>query len=225
MISRAGWGAKAPKSGVQTVAAKSRTEFVVHHSGGPAGQSVREIQNHCMDSRGFLDIDYNFLVDQAGKVYVGRGWNAVGSHTSGHNSSGWGVCVIGNNDLSTAAAESLQALYAEACKRAGKTLAMRVHSDLDSTACPGAKIREFVKAGKLNDRMSGAKAATPRDLSLKAPHMTGADVEVVQRKVGVRVDGIFGPVTAAGVERYQRANGLAVDGIVGPKTRAKMGIK
>jgi peptidoglycan hydrolase-like protein with peptidoglycan-binding domain len=40
----------------------------------------------------------------------------------------------------------------------------------------------------------------------------------VQAKVGVAVDGNFGPKTEAAVRAFQRAHGLVPDGIVGPKT-------
>ena len=48
--------------------------------------------------------------------------------------------------------------------------------------------------------------------------LTGELTKIVQAKVGVKVDGNFGPKTEAAVRVFQRANGLAADGIVGPKT-------
>lgn len=45
-------------------------------------------------------------------------------------------------------------------------------------------------------------------------------VRLVQAKVGVVVDGDFGPKTEAAVRAFQRAHGLVPDGIVGPKTWA-----
>jgi len=50
----------------------------------------------------------------------------------------------------------------------------------------------------------------------------GDDVRIVQRKVGAKVDGVFGPVTEAAVRRFQRGKGLVADGIVGPKTWAEI---
>lgn len=50
----------------------------------------------------------------------------------------------------------------------------------------------------------------------------GHYVKVVQRKLGITVDGIFGPVTEAAVKRFQGRQGLAVDGIVGPNTWAAL---
>jgi Putative peptidoglycan-binding domain-containing protein len=46
----------------------------------------------------------------------------------------------------------------------------------------------------------------------------GNDVKYVQRWLGVKADGFFGPITEAAVKRYQRMRGIAVDGIVGRVT-------
>jgi hypothetical protein len=49
---------------------------------------------------------------------------------------------------------------------------------------------------------------------------TGADVEYLQRTLGLPVDGQFGPVTTSQVESFQGACGLPADGIVGATTWA-----
>jgi peptidoglycan hydrolase-like protein with peptidoglycan-binding domain len=50
-------------------------------------------------------------------------------------------------------------------------------------------------------------------------------VAPVQRKLGVPVDGEYGPITRRAVKRFQARNGLVVDGIVGPQTLAALGIR
>jgi peptidoglycan hydrolase-like protein with peptidoglycan-binding domain len=45
---------------------------------------------------------------------------------------------------------------------------------------------------------------------------TGDYVKIVQRAVGVKDDGIFGPATETAVKTYQKAHALVADGIVGP---------
>lgn len=47
---------------------------------------------------------------------------------------------------------------------------------------------------------------------------TGDDVRDVQRRLGVKVDGVFGSSTARAVLQFQADRGLSPDGVVGPKT-------
>lgn len=46
----------------------------------------------------------------------------------------------------------------------------------------------------------------------------GENVKIVQKKLGLTVDGIFGPKTEAAVKEFQKNNGIYPDGMVGPKT-------
>ena len=50
----------------------------------------------------------------------------------------------------------------------------------------------------------------------------GNNVKLVQEKLGLAADGIFGSGTDAAVKKWQAENGLTADGIVGPKTYEKM---
>jgi hypothetical protein len=50
----------------------------------------------------------------------------------------------------------------------------------------------------------------------------GPDVAELQRLLGIKDDGSFGPKTAAAVMNFQRSNGLDADGICGPLTWGKL---
>lgn len=52
------------------------------------------------------------------------------------------------------------------------------------------------------------------------PGSVGAEVEALQKKLGVAVDGKFGPNTKAAVIELQKKLGVSADGIVGPQTKA-----
>lgn len=148
IIRRSEWGARKPRQRV-TVDASRREWFVIHHSGGPVTQTVRAIQDWCMDGRGFSDIDYNFLVRAStGEIYEGRGWDVVGSHTVGYNTTGIGVCVIGDDaPLSDAAKDALLWLHEQGGRRAGHRLDIRGHGQLTSTDCPGPRILSWIGKG------------------------------------------------------------------------------
>jgi murein DD-endopeptidase MepM/ murein hydrolase activator NlpD len=51
----------------------------------------------------------------------------------------------------------------------------------------------------------------------------GEAVKYVQKKLGLAVDGAFGPATDKAVKALQKKHGLTADGIIGPKTWAKLG--
>lgn len=50
----------------------------------------------------------------------------------------------------------------------------------------------------------------------------GPNVKILQRFLGLKDDGSFGPVTERAVKAWQKKNGLKDDGVVGPKTWAAM---
>jgi cell wall-associated NlpC family hydrolase len=66
----------------------------------------------------------------------------------------------------------------------------------------------------------GVAGASSLDLSLGS---SGAAVRQLQAKLGISVDGEFGPQTDAAVRAFQRSHGVPVTGLVGPLTRAALG--
>lgn len=51
----------------------------------------------------------------------------------------------------------------------------------------------------------------------------GKSVRLIQRKLGIAADGVYGPATKAAVQAFQRRNLMTPDGIVGPATWNVMG--
>jgi hypothetical protein len=146
IVSRSAWGARKATSTTRTTWAK-RTTFAVHHSGASTDQTPRQIQDFHMNSRGWSDVGYNFIIGADGTIYAGRGWLVIGAHISGHNTSAIGVCVIGNyvsRPVPEPVKDALAWLYDEANRRAGKTLRIRTHGQLAATACPGERLADWV---------------------------------------------------------------------------------
>ena len=51
----------------------------------------------------------------------------------------------------------------------------------------------------------------------------GSEVLILQNKLGIRADGVFGKVTDAAVRSFQKSHGLTPDGIVGDHTWESLG--
>lgn len=137
------------------------THMIVHHSAGPNSSSnwaatVLSIWNFHVNTNGWCDIGYNWIIDPDGIVYEGRGGgnNVKGAHFCGANSGTVGICLLGNfeSDPPTAAAlASLRKLLAwKSCDSnldplgttfhtgTGKTInVISGHRDGCSTQCPG----------------------------------------------------------------------------------------
>jgi hypothetical protein len=149
-ITRAQWGARSPQAAVNTTSWSSRDQFITHYSAGPPTQTVRQIQDFHMNSNGWADIGYNFLVDIHGNKYEGRlhTWMAIGAHAQNHNTRSIGVCMIGrDSDVTDAAKQAIRDIYDEACGRAGKSLRMLGHRDVNPTTCPGDNLWNWVHGG------------------------------------------------------------------------------
>lgn len=52
----------------------------------------------------------------------------------------------------------------------------------------------------------------------------GSDVVLLQQKLGIKADGIFGAQTEAAVKKFQSEHGCTPDGIVGPHTWDALGV-
>jgi peptidoglycan hydrolase-like protein with peptidoglycan-binding domain len=72
--------------------------------------------------------------------------------------------------------------------------------------------------------------ATPAPATSSRPRLgkwlrlgsTGPNVIYLQRALGLKQDGQFGPITQRRVREFQQSQGLFVDGVVGPKTWSKI---
>lgn len=156
IIPRAEWGARPARNRTQ-VAASRRKYFTLHYDSEQprtaTGNSVpRGIQNFHMDTRGWADIGYNFVIDQAGNIFEGRGWNILGAHAeAAGNAVGIGVQIHigGDQKPSPAALNAADWLWGQANARFGKRLALAGHRDFTPTSCPGNHLYKIVASGTI----------------------------------------------------------------------------
>ncbi|WP_406089593.1 peptidoglycan recognition protein [Kitasatospora purpeofusca] len=106
IVTRAGWGAdesiREPDfeyTGPVRVVFVHHTATTTEYACSDAPRLVRAIYQYHVQSNGWRDIGYNFLVDRCGTVYEGRAGGTDlpvhGAHTLGFNTDSAGVAAIG----------------------------------------------------------------------------------------------------------------------------------
>lgn len=236
-VPRAEWGARQP-SYVNALSAFLR--FFVHWAVVKASTdleankaAVRAIQRFHMDVRGWSDIAYSWLVDHAGRIYEGRGFNRAGGHTRGYNSTSEAVCYIGGpgDKPSKAALDAMAAIKnIEAAAHHNPSVQTGPHNSVDTTACPGPDLTPWASSGMppqaqpplppppppepprgINWRFSAYRK--PTVLDTRYASVRRRDVAEVQYILNLiltqdqsrwlRVDGLYGARTANAVRQFQ----------------------
>ncbi|MFJ5308589.1 peptidoglycan recognition protein [Streptomyces sp. NPDC088350] len=106
IVTRRGWGADERLREKGFVYTKKVKAVFVHHTASgnnyrcsQAPSVIRGIYRYHVESSGWRDIGYNFLVDKCGTIYEGRAGGVakavLGAHTLGFNTDSMGIAVLG----------------------------------------------------------------------------------------------------------------------------------
>ncbi|MEU5141421.1 peptidoglycan recognition protein [Streptomyces sp. NPDC021139] len=182
ITTRRGWGADEKLRDQGFVYTKQVKTAFVHHSAtgnnyrcSQAPSVVRSIYRYHVNSMGWRDLGYNFLVDKCGHIYEGRAGGVskpvLGAHTLGFNSNSMGIAVLGTYSSKKPSPAALKAIarltawkvglygmnprgktYLKSgggnLYRKGKKVRLNVisgHRDGFATNCPGKKL--YAKLG------------------------------------------------------------------------------
>ncbi|MDC7123254.1 peptidoglycan recognition protein [Cellulomonas fimi] len=105
IVTRAQWGARA-QACAPDVASRVVAAVVHHTADGDYGsveqamQQLRNDQRYHIESRGWCDLGYNFVVDKWGNIYEGRANSltrpVIGVHAGGFNTATVGIALLGD---------------------------------------------------------------------------------------------------------------------------------
>lgn len=158
VIYRSRWGARPPRARTP-LPASAVDALVIHYSASGADEQadhrncaarVRGIQRYHMDTQGWADIAYNWLVCRHGHIFQGRGWGVRSAATGEANSHTVAVCFLGNDtpgraDVTPEAKAAIREVYEFVKRRTPRRIVARGHRDYMATSCPGDELYRFLK--------------------------------------------------------------------------------
>jgi hypothetical protein len=133
-----------------------------------------------------------------------------------YKSHGTRVKVL-QRDLGIAPADGI---FGHGTSRAVKRFQRRHHLTADGIV--GAATWSMVRRSRHGGRAHAAGVRSGRGGRVQA---RGGSVRLLQRKLGIGADGVFGPGTLGAVKRFQSGHGLTADGVVGPGTWQALGVR
>jgi hypothetical protein len=244
IYTRAQWGADeglrraAPAYGNIQVGFVHHTDSANSYTASEVPAMLRGIYAYHVQSQGWNDIGYNFLVDRFGRIWEGRfgGMDkaVVGAQTMNYNSVSMGVSAIGNYDIAgvpQAMTDAFKRVFAwkfsltgipatGTVVAAGKSF-QRVsgHRDGFATACPGRYL--YPKLAEIRSGAAAIIAASPpvvikpvitRSLIVRDVDRNGAG-DALSYRPGTNGTSIAGPVSVlASVSRVPVRSGVVIGG-------------
>lgn len=158
ILTRSEWGA-IPAQGVSTYGSslpalqKVYDRITVHHDAEVAAksmtqdQAIERMQRHQdmhINTNGWADIGYHYVISPRGLILAGRSLFSPGSHVAKANTGNLGICLMGNFESQTPPVAQIQSLVELA---AWWCYQLKIdpsnisgHRDFLPTACPGATL-------------------------------------------------------------------------------------
>ena len=159
LVTRKAWRARRPKRTVALPVDQARG-VAVHYSGMNADEQakhrncaarVRAIQRFHMETRGWFDIAYSWVVCKHGFVFRGRGIGkrTAANGTAAANDRYYAVCFLGDDtkgrdDVTDAGRQALVGVLRFVDRQIPARMRVRPHSDFVATGCPGTELRAFI---------------------------------------------------------------------------------
>lgn len=178
------------------------THLIVHHSAGINTSAdwaavVRGVWDYHVNSNGWDDVGYNWLVDPNGVLYEGRGDDVRGAHFCGNNTNTQGICMLGTYTADAPTVEAMTTLKEYLAWKSAKdnidptAVSNHVpsaadiphvagHRDGCNTACPGNTLYGMI--GQLRTNIRGYQATvcghphSVTDLELSLQNETTVDL-------------------------------------------------
>ncbi|HRD81189.1 MAG TPA: N-acetylmuramoyl-L-alanine amidase [Saprospiraceae bacterium] len=218
------------------------THLIVHHSASANTAAswaavVRSFWDFHVNTNGWADIGYNWLIDPNGVVYEGRGDNVLGAHFCGTNSRTMGVCVIGDFTSvvpTQAALDQLRNLLSwKACNINADPLSTLLHTGsgltlnrisghrdgVCSTSCPGNMLYPLLPNIRQNVANHIAQVCSVSDAEEAEPHAAHLHIFPNPARDIIRIEA-EGMTGLAWLELVQAGSGAVLQRLLQPEAAA-----
>ncbi|MBE2206643.1 MAG: N-acetylmuramoyl-L-alanine amidase, partial [Saprospiraceae bacterium] len=218
------------------------THLIVHHSATANTAAswaavVRSFWDFHVNTNGWADIGYNWLIDPNGVVYEGRGDNVLGAHFCGTNSRTMGVCVIGDFTSvvpTQAALDQLRNLLSwKACNINADPLSTLLHTGsgltlnrisghrdgVCSTSCPGNMLYPLLPNIRQNVANHIAQVCSVSDAEEAEPHAAHLHIFPNPARDIIRIEA-EGMTGLAWLELVQAGSGAVLQRLLQPEAAA-----
>lgn len=158
IYSRERWHARDPRP---MAPQEDPAEAFIHHSDDIGAsrwdtfpeqcEHMRGLQNFHMDTRGWSDIAYAYIVFQPfgklarARVFEGRDWHNVPAAQLGHNTGTLPICVVGNFEVD-GVKRNTRFVIEELLRAHPSVRVLGGHRDVVGTTCPGDHLYAQVPA-------------------------------------------------------------------------------
>lgn len=154
IYNRAEWGARPPGASVAHQDPNAIAEVFIHHSDSPGAHVrtlaeavaiVQQEQAFHMDTRGWSDIGYHFVIvpnaAPLGRAFVfaGRALTVVPAAQLGHNENTAAICIVQMDPEPLR--DNTRWRAGRLARRIRSARRLRGHYEVTQTECPGAVIR------------------------------------------------------------------------------------
>lgn len=230
------------------LAKRSTIDMIVLHHASAKNCTIYNIHNWHL-ANGWVGCGYHYFINKRGEIFKGRPDDTIGSHAKGFNSTTLGICFEGNFDKEVPPQVQIEVglELVEYLKKKYNISKVKGHGELMATACPGklfpmerfrgvkenlvlsfqmaayADGFKFPKYG--TDGFWGSETASVAEkcvVKKRILYKYKNATKLVQRLLGVEVDGKCGKITAQAIKEFQEKNELEPDGCCGLNTWKKL---
>ena len=161
--------------------------------------------------RGFSDIGYHFFIQKDGTLEYGRGIEKTPAAQKGHNLNTLAICMHGlkEENFTEAQFDTLKKLATQ-IEHNYENISFHGHCEVSKKACPVfnyKKVLDLDIYGSLNKNvglLQQIKSKKAEDLPELKLGSRGEAVELLQKLLFIKIDGIFGPQTSRSIKDFKK---------------------